>query len=43
VYNLYEDEKNFIIVSEFCSGGELFEKIQKRATFTEKIVASYMK
>lgn len=43
VYNLYEDEKNFIIVSEFCSGGELFEKIQKNATFSEKTVASYMK
>jgi calcium-dependent protein kinase len=43
VFNLYEDERNVIIVSEFCSGGELFEQIQKNTTFSEAIVASYMK
>lgn len=43
VFNLYEDANNFIIISEFCSGGELFEKIQKRSSFSEKMAAGYMK
>ena len=27
VYDLYEDEENFYIVTELCTGGELFDKI----------------
>lgn len=27
LYHLYEDKKNYIMVTEYCSGGELFERI----------------
>lgn len=29
LYHLYEDNKDYIMVTEHCSGGELFERIQK--------------
>jgi serine/threonine protein kinase len=27
LFHLYEDRKNYIMVTEYCSGGELFERI----------------
>ena len=27
IYEFYQDERSFYIVSELCSGGELFDKI----------------
>jgi calcium-dependent protein kinase len=27
LYHLYEDKKNYIMVTEYCSGGELFARI----------------
>lgn len=27
LFHLYEDKKNYIMVTEYCSGGELFERI----------------
>lgn len=35
VYEFTEDEKNFNIVMEYCRGGQLFEYITKKGTFTE--------
>ena len=35
VYESYEDTKNFYIVSEFCSGGELFDQISNQGIFSE--------
>lgn len=38
-----QDSKNFYIVTEYCSGGELFDKIVSSDCFSEKIAANYMK
>jgi calcium-dependent protein kinase len=43
VFSLYEDEKYFRIITEYCSGGELFEKIQSQSSFSEKEAADYMR
>ena len=43
IYEFYEDSKNFYIVSELCSGGELFDKISDQGIFTEKEAAAIIK
>ena len=35
IYEFYDDAINFYIVSELCSGGELFDKISDKGIFTE--------
>jgi len=34
-YEAYRDNKYYHLVMELCSGGELFEKLCERGTFTE--------
>ena len=36
IYEFYDDKANFYIVSELCKGGELFDKITEKGTFSEK-------
>ena len=36
VYEIFEDNTNAYIVSEYCKGGELFEMISEKGNFTEK-------
>lgn len=43
IHEFYQDEKNYYIITEFCSGGELFEKIISEGTLSEGIAASYMR
>lgn len=43
VYEFFQDEKFFYIVTELCLGGELFDKIQEEKSFTEKKAATIMK
>jgi calcium-dependent protein kinase len=43
IYEFFDDNTNFYIVSEFCSGGELFDTISEKGIFTEKEAASIMK
>ena len=35
VFESFEDEKHFFIVSEFCGGGDLLSKIYNIESFTE--------
>ncbi|CAG9310252.1 unnamed protein product [Blepharisma stoltei] len=42
VYEFFEDSKRLYIVMEYCSGGELFAEITKRASFTENQAAQVM-
>jgi len=43
VFEYFEDERNFYIVTESISGGELFDEIIKRGNFDEKNAAVIMK
>jgi len=43
MYEFFEDEKRYYIVTEICKGGELFDEIIARGKFTEKDAAILMK
>ena len=43
VYDLYEDNNNFYIVTELCTGGELFDKIIQNGYLDERTAANVMK
>jgi len=43
IFEFYEDKKNFYIITEFCEGGELFDKIVEKGTLTEAEAAAIMK
>lgn len=36
IFEFYEDETNFYIISEFCPGGELFDWLSAKGIFTER-------
>lgn len=42
VYEFFEDSKRFLVVMEYCSGGELFERISSCQSFTETQAAHIM-
>ena len=42
-YEVYQDEKFFHLVMEHCSGGDLFERIEKERQLDEKEAACIMK
>ena len=43
IFEFYEDKKNFYIITEFCEGGELFDKIIEKGSFSENEAAWVMK
>ncbi|CAD8142780.1 unnamed protein product [Paramecium pentaurelia] len=43
LYELFEDDKNYYLVTEYCSGGELFDRIKKMNFFSEKKAAELMR
>lgn len=43
IYEYFEDEKRFYIVTEHIQGGELFDEIISRGKFDEKSAALLMK
>ncbi|CAK75108.1 unnamed protein product (macronuclear) [Paramecium tetraurelia] len=43
LYEMYQDDNSYFLISEYCDGGELFEKIKFVLILTEKEIASYMK
>ena len=43
IFEFYEDKKNFYIITELCEGGELFDKIVEKGSFTESEAAWIMK
>lgn len=42
MFEFFEDEVQFHIVTELCTGGELFDKIAKEEYFSEMAAARYM-
>ena len=43
LYEFYQDDKNYYLITEFCSGGELFDRIINSGHFSEALAARYMK
>lgn len=43
IFDMYEDDTNIYLVIEYCSGGELFDRIQKINCFSEREAAKYIK
>lgn len=43
MYEFFEDDKRFYIVTEICKGGELFDEVAKKGKFTERDTAVLMK
>jgi calcium-dependent protein kinase len=43
LYEVYEDKQNIYLVTEFCSGGELFDEIIAKGRFEEHEAAFIMK
>lgn len=43
VFEFFEDEGYFYIVTEYCSGGDLFETISQQKKFTEKRAAEIIR
>jgi len=43
IYEFYDDNTNFYIVSELCKGGELFDMISEKGCFSEQEACPIMK
>lgn len=43
IYDFYYDDKYYYIITEYCKGGELFDKITSVGHFNEKVAASIIK
>ena len=42
MFEMYLDDKNFYLISEYCQGGELFDRIKKAKCFSESMAAKIM-
>lgn len=43
MYEFFQDEKRYYLVTEICKGGELFDEVSQRKKFSEKDAALLMK
>jgi calcium-dependent protein kinase len=43
MYEFFEDEKRYYLVTEICKGGELFDEVLTRGSFTERDAAVLIK
>ena len=43
LHEYYQDELNYYIITEYCAGGELFERILTQGSITEATAAEYMR
>jgi len=43
LYELYQDDRFYYLITEFLEGGELFEKIQKMKHFSERSAAQILR
>ncbi|CAG9322054.1 unnamed protein product [Blepharisma stoltei] len=42
IYECYQGDKNYNLITELCTGGELYEKIISSSHFSEAVAAGYM-
>ena len=43
IYELFQDANFYYLITEYLSGGELFEKLKRLDHFTERMAANFMK
>lgn len=43
LYEFFQDEKRYFLVTELCYGGELFDKISEEQYFSEKDAGNIIK
>ena len=43
LYEFYQDTKNYYLITDYCAGGELFDRIVSRGSFSEGLAAQYMR
>ena len=43
IYEFFQDEKRYFLVTELCTGGELFDKISDETYFSEQDAANIVK
>ena len=42
LYEVFEDSKKYFLVTEYCKGGELFEEIVSKISFSERDAADFI-
>lgn len=43
MYEFFEDDKRYYLVTEICKGGELFDEVLQRGKFSERDAAVLLK
>lgn len=43
LYEFYQDDKNYYLITEFCAGGELYDRIINAGSFSEAVAANIMR
>lgn len=43
LHEYYQDDMNYYMITEYCTGGELFERILSQGSITEATAAEYMR
>jgi len=43
LYEFYQDERSYYLITEYCQGGELFDRIVSIKYFTENLAAEIMR
>ena len=43
LYELYQDANNYYLITEYLSGGELFDRIKKMTHFSERKASDYIR
>mmetsp|Transcript_22576 Transcript_22576/g.22326 ORF Transcript_22576/g.22326 Transcript_22576/m.22326 type:complete len:469 (+) Transcript_22576:13-1419(+) len=43
IYEFYQDDKNYYLITELCTGGELFDRIINNGSLSEAVAAEYIR
>jgi calcium-dependent protein kinase len=43
LYEYYQDSSNYYLITEICTGGDLFDSISRLGSLSESMVSNYMK
>ncbi len=43
IFELFQDKRHYYLITEYCSGGELFDRIKKEKYLSEYMAAEYIK